>query len=759
MKSNQERSNECLPPKKREIPTSTLASEERPMVMAPANEVQHGGNLAWLASLASRHDKGRQHTSTSSEPDGPQYKPLSASAESSPSSSTRSPTAVTTIPAVYTSPLSQPAGTIQYTPLPHNVHFISSPYSAPYAGFISPLVPPSAGTTTTQSEVYASTSSSQASKIDHHHLGRPPCLVTTDNSTQYVQIAGSPLSLSPRSTLSQHANLPLHLHPHTTLPLSGSSQVLVPYLDGLLPKREEIRPRELLNGELEKDRRFGPSPESKAGKQGNLAKGVSSAKQHHIQHRQSPCHFEARHAVLPTEYTQDNTGMRTSLLLVPNNHGSPGDDLGVIKDKLPPPASHANKGGISVGKPVTRMSSSSAFPPPPPPLPPPMDNLKTVIQTTHNTTESLSLGLPSCNFYSAQQPIIGYIAGPGQQQPISYHASLQQHLVIPGTQPVIIPVCGTEATATTTTPPLPAALPHAFVTSAIPKVDTFEPPAPFAHPATAVVQAQLHLPVVPAPAGLLTAPPQPSAPSLPPYFTKGSIIQLADGELKRVEDLKTEDFIQSAEISSELKIDHSTVERIDNSHTPNFAIIQFAVGDHHSQVSVEVLVEYPFFVFGQGWSSCCPDRTTQLLELPCTKLSVGDVCISLTLKNLRNGSIKKNQGQVLDAANPCPSFKSPKTSGTRGDVQHSGQENGLRQCIDQGGGQSNIENGELRFGERGNTELETGSKPSGRKRRWSAPEGRKVENPEGEPPFAFPKPSFIPQEVKISIEGRSNIGK
>lgn len=184
---------------------------------------------------------------------------------------------------------------------------------------------------------------------------------------------------------------------------------------------------------------------------------------------------------------------------------------------------------------------------------------------------------------------------------------------------------------------------------------------------------------------------------------------------------------------------------------------------------MEVLVEYPFFVFGQGWSSCCPDRTTQLLELPCTKLSVGDVCISLTLKNLRNGSIKKTQGQVLDAPTLGPPLKSPKTlsSGVRGGVRHTEQENGLGRCGDQGGGggQGNRENGELRFGERDIckappvTESESGSRPTGRKRRWSAPEGRKVENPEGEPPLTFPKPSFIPQEVKISIEGRSNIGK
>jgi len=66
---------------------------------------------------------------------------------------------------------------------------------------------------------------------------------------------------------------------------------------------------------------------------------------------------------------------------------------------------------------------------------------------------------------------------------------------------------------------------------------------------------------------------------------KGSIIQLANGELKKVEDLKTEDFIQSAEISNDLKIDSSTVERIEESHNPGIAVIQFAVGEHRAQVT------------------------------------------------------------------------------------------------------------------------------------------------------------------------------
>lgn len=607
MKSNQERSNECLPPKKREILASTLPSDERPVVMAPASESQRTGNLAWLASVASGQESGSQRTRTPAESESPHYKPVVEFSPPCSTQSTRSTTAVTTVPAVYTSPISQHGGTIQYTPLPPNLHFISPPYGAPYTSYISPLIspPPASSTTATTSqrhtEAYTSAINSPSSKSEqhqHHHLGRPLGPPLSDcapppHSTQYVQIS------APRSAPSPHAHLPLHLQP--PLALSGPSQVLLQYAEAPVPKKEEVRSRELLNGELEKGQRFSFS-ESSAGKQG---KGTSFTQQHHIHHHQQ--RYEARHVVLPAEYAQDSSsGMRTSLVLVPNSHTSSSADPGGTVDKLPPP--HApEKGGICAGKPITRSpscsSSSTSLPFPPPPLP--VDGLKaavttlsphTVIQTTHNATEPLSLGLTSTNFYPTQ-PIIGYIAGTGQQPPISYHPSLSQHLVIPGAQPVIIPVSGAEATATSTATAFPTALPHAFVTSAAPKVEAFESLGPYPHPAGAMVQAQLHLPMIPAPASLLATPPPPSAPSLPPYFTKGSIIQLADGELKRVEDLKTEDFIQSAEISSELKIDSSTVERIDNSHTPNFAIIQFAVGEHRSQVGCSVLSSQVFFSF------------------------------------------------------------------------------------------------------------------------------------------------------------------
>ena len=73
------------------------------------------------------------------------------------------------------------------------------------------------------------------------------------------------------------------------------------------------------------------------------------------------------------------------------------------------------------------------------------------------------------------------------------------------------------------------------------------------------------------------------------------------------------------------------------------------------QVTVEATLEHPFFVFGQGWSSCSPERTSQRYGLQCHKLSVGDVCISLTQKEPNSQaaattSVARSSGQHAVAA-------------------------------------------------------------------------------------------------------------
>ncbi|TKC52101.1 hypothetical protein EI555_021287 [Monodon monoceros] len=815
MKSNQERSNECLPPKKREIPATSRPSEDKATAVPSDNHRAEG--VAWLPG----HASGRGHAGGRLGPAGPPaelglqqgiglHKALSAGLDYSPPSAPRSVPATTTMPAYPPPQSGAPVSPVQYAHLPHTLQFIgSSQYGGPYAGFIpSQLISPTASPVTSavasaagaatpsqrsQLEAYSTLLAnmgglSQASghkAEQQQHLGRtagllPPGSPPPTQQNQYMHISSSPQSAArPASPPA----IPVHLHPHQTmiphtLTLGPSPQVVVQYSDTgshfvareATKKAESsrlqqgVQAKEILNGEMEKGRRYGAPTAADLG----LVKAGGKAVPHP---------YESRHVVVhpsPADYgSRDSSGVRASVMVLPNS-STPAADLEVqqVTHREASPSALNDKSGLHLGKPGHRsyaLSPQQALGP---------EGVKaaavatlsphTVIQTTHSASEPLPVGLPATAFYAGTQPpVIGYLSS--QQQAITYAGGLPPHLVLPGTQPLLIPVGSADmegsgaASAIVTSSPQFAAVPHTFVTTALPKSENFSPEALVTQAAyPAMVQAQIHLPVVQSVASPAAAPP-----TLPPYFMKGSIIQLANGELKKVEDLKTEDFIQSAEISNDLKIDSSTVERIEDSHSPGVAVIQFAVGDHRAQVtfiritqvSVEVLVEYPFFVFGQGWSSCCPERTSQLFDLPCSKLSVGDVCISLTLKNLKNGSVKK--GQAVDPASVL--LKHSKTDGLAGSRhRYAEQENG----INQGSAQMLSENGELKFPEKIGlpavpllTKIEPSKPAATRKRRWSAPESRKLEKSEDEPPLTLPKPSLISQEVKICIEGRSNVGK
>ncbi|TKS77808.1 Ataxin-1 Spinocerebellar ataxia type 1 protein -like protein [Collichthys lucidus] len=136
------------------------------------------------------------------------------------------------------------------------------------------------------------------------------------------------------------------------------------------------------------------------------------------------------------------------------------------------------------------------------------------------------------------------------------------------------------------------------------------------------------------PSHLHTSPPalhsHSSPPVLLPHFTKGSLIELASGRLKRVEDLRTEDFLRSADTSPEFHLSTCTVLQISPSSAQGFSHLQVHLTDLNTQELLKVLVEYPFFVQDRGWSSCSPQKTSQLYGLSCRQLMEGDVCLALT---------------------------------------------------------------------------------------------------------------------------------
>lgn len=667
MKSSQERSNECLPPKKREL----LVLEER--ALAAVGESQRGENLAWLASVASMasmapvggtpqsNSGGNGNGNGTAESQSPPsheilsvvtefHPPLSASSTSLSSSSSFSSSLYTTSmcrgvgvtagapqsahPTVLSTGLAQPAGTVQYAPLPPNLQLIG-----PYTGYISSQVLPSGGSPATQpqrpqAEAYVTAVVSQAaSNGDHHHhqhhqqqqqqqqgLGAATLAVSggvtspvpqlTQPSTQCIQLEGSSLGVSVTSPTAQ---LPLHIHPHSATVLTphtltlGTSQLLVHYADAPPAKLADGQTRELYNGEV---------LEAGVGRHGGSVVKVTSGGLHdndpRSQAQSVSLAARATQVLLPAEYAQESPALHTSLMLVPSSAADLQRSLGKDLTALP----RAEKGGsICLGKPISRdsrdsrgstlsLSSLESLASPAPTLSP-----HTLLQTSHATTQEMAAGI-----YSATPlPIIGYISGGASQQPGGYHGNLTQHLLISGSPSLLIPVSAgagpglgpgdsevsTHSVVTAPSAVVPSTNPQPSVVQAplAAAAHAYVSPIPMAtlpDSAAAMPDSQQNhhhhhvVQVSPQPTHVVQLPPQPApacpTASLPPYFMRGSIIQLADGELKRVEDLKTEDFIQSAEVSGDLKIDSSTVERIDCSQTPDVVVIQFSVGEHKAQV-------------------------------------------------------------------------------------------------------------------------------------------------------------------------------
>ncbi|MEE6500334.1 hypothetical protein FKM82_003747 [Ascaphus truei] len=229
----------------------------------------------------------------------------------------------------------------------------------------------------------------------------------------------------------------------------------------------------------------------------------------------------------------------------------------------------------------------------------------------------------------------------------------------------------------------------------------------------------------------------PHSAALPSHFMKGAIIQLATGELKRVEDLQTQDFVRSAEVSGGLKIDSSTVVDIQESQWLGFVTLNFMVGEQQSKVSLDVPPEHPFFVYGQGWSSCSPRQTAQLFALPCHRLQVGDVCISISLQSVsKNGAstascpaTSQTTPHPKERATPCPrELLLLSESEKQNPLQR--ESTGQTVCALPTQQSSWSGSGIQRYSVQG---LDTRPSPA--------------------------RHSFIPQEVKLSIEGRSNAGK
>ncbi|XP_075979259.1 ataxin 1 [Anticarsia gemmatalis] len=148
----------------------------------------------------------------------------------------------------------------------------------------------------------------------------------------------------------------------------------------------------------------------------------------------------------------------------------------------------------------------------------------------------------------------------------------------------------------------------------------FVPPAPAPHSPPVSAPA-------PAPPPREEPPTSPERGAPAPYFCRGALIRLEDGSLRRVEEMRTEDFVMSADRSGDLALTQCTLLRLEE--RGDRLALTLTYDRNRSQVELESTVEHPFFVYGRGWASCKPERTMAQYGLRVQRLQVGDVCVSL----------------------------------------------------------------------------------------------------------------------------------
>ncbi|XP_035778605.1 uncharacterized protein LOC118459399 [Anopheles albimanus] len=123
-------------------------------------------------------------------------------------------------------------------------------------------------------------------------------------------------------------------------------------------------------------------------------------------------------------------------------------------------------------------------------------------------------------------------------------------------------------------------------------------------------------------------------------FSKGSLIEFGNGESKRIEDVRAEDLIRTAEQSSDLRLTEAIVRAITLSDSAPAAdptagdalhmiLVTFSYDREQYISKVEASFEYPFFVLTKGWASYSPSETLTKYNLHCKPLLVGDTFFAL----------------------------------------------------------------------------------------------------------------------------------
>ncbi|UMM13683.1 hypothetical protein L5515_001837 [Caenorhabditis briggsae] len=114
----------------------------------------------------------------------------------------------------------------------------------------------------------------------------------------------------------------------------------------------------------------------------------------------------------------------------------------------------------------------------------------------------------------------------------------------------------------------------------------------------------------------------------PTHFMCGTQLRMVNGEIKKVENLSSDDFLKCAGEPDGVIVNASTVKSI--RFNAGSVSIVFETGSERLKIPLKCQIEQPFFVLGKGWCSCNPRKSGENYGLDCETLMTGDVCIVLT---------------------------------------------------------------------------------------------------------------------------------
>eukprot|EP00092_Neocalanus_flemingeri_P037448 GFUD01040779.1.p1 GENE.GFUD01040779.1~~GFUD01040779.1.p1 ORF type:complete len:258 (+),score=75.83 GFUD01040779.1:45-818(+) len=116
-------------------------------------------------------------------------------------------------------------------------------------------------------------------------------------------------------------------------------------------------------------------------------------------------------------------------------------------------------------------------------------------------------------------------------------------------------------------------------------------------------------------------------------FKNDTVVRVAGEEVKRVEDILTDDFIRASNNSHDTSVDMAELRHITRVHETNTAGLRFIHGD--TDVTLVCQLDQPFYRFCTGWSSLFPLLTKAKYGLTCKTLSIGDICMVLRPRQRR----------------------------------------------------------------------------------------------------------------------------